>query len=318
MTYIPPMRTPSKTGLGGLRRQVTVTPAMCGGSSSIFAQIGDWTWETVAAASRTDVYNARTADGRPSYLSFYFFHVRGSTSIHPHGLTFGDQLEVTSRSFDFGRESVLTLHRLARSDLSRREPEPLDPEEFFTAPRPDCLYVQNFNRWISRSRLGSNEDLDSSSPVGFAHADLPALPERYSPRGTCSRARKNASFSPGGLPGYRMSETFSTDYRLDVVHDFNGVGLVYFASYFSIIDTALVRLWHELGRDDRQFLARRVLEQKVGYFGNVDVGAHLSIAVRLWTRDADARDEAVEVVVREQSTDRLLAVAEIRMLVEGP
>ncbi|MEV0054252.1 LnmK family bifunctional acyltransferase/decarboxylase [Saccharopolyspora shandongensis] len=289
---------------------MTITPHMCGGSSSIFAQLGDWTWEAVAADCGTNVYDARTADGHPAYLSFYYFHVRGSAERHPHGLTFGDELTVSSRVFDFGGESVLTLHRMSTSD------DEIDPVEFYENPRPDGIYVQNFNRWISRSRPDSNEELVRSAPPDFRHEHLPQLPPQYSPRGIASRARKNGTFHQSGVPGHTLAETFDTTYELDVVHDFNGVGLVYFASYFSIIDTALLRLWRRMGRDDRQFLARRVLDHKLGYFGNADLDSRLRIAIRLWRDDSGGGAEVADVAVREIESGRLLAVAAISLLVE--
>jgi probable biosynthetic protein (TIGR04098 family) len=100
-----------------LARQVIVSPGMCSGGSLIFSRIGDWTWEAVAAACRTNVHAARTASGQPAYLSFYYYRVRGGKIVHPHGLTFGDELQVTSRVFQFGSSSVLTLHRLAPAGL---------------------------------------------------------------------------------------------------------------------------------------------------------------------------------------------------------
>lgn len=147
-----------------LSRRVVVSPGMCSGGSLIFGRIGDWTWEAVAAACRTNVHAARTAEGRPAYLSFYYYRVRGGKTVHPHGLTFGDELQVSSRVFQFGSRSVLTLHRLAPAELGLAD-LPLDPVEVYERPHPDCMYVENFNRWISRSRPDSNRGLDRKSVV---------------------------------------------------------------------------------------------------------------------------------------------------------
>jgi probable biosynthetic protein (TIGR04098 family) len=312
------LRPPAFLDESCLTRRVMVTPGMCGGSSLIFSQLGDWTWETVGAVSQINVYDARNAEGQPAYLSFYYFHVRGSESIHPHGLTFGDELDVASRVFDFGSESVLTLHRLSRAG-DCTEAGVLDPVEFYERPREDCLYVQNLNRWISRSKKDSNQDLVEGSPVGFRHEHLPRLPSAYSPRGVCSSARKSGTFYPSDPPGYvPAAPLFTTSYALDVVHDLNGVGLLYFASYFSIIDTALLRLWREIGRDDQQFLRRRVLDHQLGYFGNADIDSTFRITVRLLRHTSILGDEIVDVAIRDQDTGRLLAVAGLRVLAEEP
>lgn len=292
-----------------LSRRVTVSPGMCGSGSLIYGRIGDWTWEAVAAACGTNVHAARTAEGRPAYLSFYYYRVRGGRVVHPNGLTFGDELQVDSRVFQFGSQSVLTLHRLAPADLALSE-GPLDAAEVYEQPHPDCLYVENVNRWITRSRPGSNQGLSEVVPPDFARTHLPRLPNDYSPRTLVGRARGAGSFHPEArqdlMPAGPVHEF---EYTLDITRDINGVGLVYFASYFSIFDTALLNLWRSLGRDDGQFMRRKVLDQKIGYFSNVDLGAVLKLSTRRWRSRADPGIEVADMSMREVGTDRLLAVA---------
>ncbi|CAM5497383.1 hypothetical protein SANTM175S_08190 [Streptomyces antimycoticus] len=217
-------------------RHVVVAPGMCSGGSLIFGQIGDWTWEAVAAACHTNVHAARTSEGQPAYLSFYYFHVRGGDVVHPHGLTFGDELQVTSRVFQFGSQSVITLHRLAPAGLGLAD-APLDPAELYEHPHPDCLYAENFNRWIARSRPSSNRRLSQVAPPDFAYSGLPRLPNAYSPRTLVGRARETGSFYSSGPPGLLAAgPAHTSEYALDVARDLNGAGLVYFASYFSIFE----------------------------------------------------------------------------------
>ncbi|HEY4456338.1 MAG TPA: LnmK family bifunctional acyltransferase/decarboxylase [Pseudonocardiaceae bacterium] len=298
---------------GQLTRTVTVTPGMSGSGALIFGQMGDWTWDAVRSACGTNVYVAHNAEGDPTYLSFYYFHVLGSPGLHPYGLAFGDELEVTSRVFDFGRSSVLTLHRIARAG-TELPPGPLEPDEFYQGRHADCIYVENFNRWITRGRKDSNQGLVESTPVGFRHSHLPRLPNAYSPRVACTTARRHGTFHPDGPPGHiAVGPPFVTEYTLDPVRDVNAVGLAYFAAYFSIVDGALLRLWRTLGRSAAQFLRRRVLEHQLGYFGNADLDATLEITVALWRDPATPDVEVADVAVREQHTDRLLAVAEVRV-----
>lgn len=317
MTSAPLTREPVALDESCLTRRVTITPSMCGGSSLIFAQLGDWTWEAVNAACRTNVYVARNAEGNPSYLSFYYFHVRGDPGLHPYGLTFGDELDVTSRVMDLGSQSVLTLHRLSRAGAPEGETL-LEPEEFYENPRPGCMYVENLNRWVSRTRPGSNKGLVEASPVGFEHRHLPRLPSVHSPRAITGRARQDGTFYPDGVPGYVLATPeHSSTYLLDPVRDLNGVGLVYFASYFSVVDTALLRLWLELGRDKASFLRRTVLDHRLGYFGNADLDSVFALTVRLWRHAGRPGDEIVDVTLRDQATGKLLAVAAVHQLLEG-
>jgi probable biosynthetic protein (TIGR04098 family) len=307
------------TGAGStLSRQVVVSPGMCGAGSLIFGRIGDWTWEAVAAACRTNVHTARTADGDPTYLSFYYYRVRGGNVVHPHGLAFGDELQVTSRVFRFGNQSVLTLHRLAPASLGLAD-TPLDPAEAYELPHPDCMYAENLNRWISRRDPGSNRAFAEIVPPTFAVADLPRLPHQYSPRTMVGRAREAGGFCVPAPAGFSVAgPDHSFRYALDAARDINGAGLLYFAAYFSIFDTALLRLWRALGRSYEQFLRRWVADQKLGYFGNADPGAVFTITVRRWRNTENPGIEIADMALRDSATDRLLAVMAVETALGGP
>lgn len=230
-----------------------------------------------------------------------------------HGLAFGDELQVSSRVFQFGSQAVITLHRLAPAALGLAD-VPLDPAEVYERPHPDCLYAENFNRWIARSSPGSNHRLSQVAPPDFRYGDLPRLPNSCSPRTLVGRARDAGSFysaAPSGLVA--AGPVHSCEYALDVARDLNGAGLVYFASYFSIFDTALLRVWRSLGRDDARFLRRKVVDQKIGYFGNADPGAVFTITVRRWHSPARPGIEVADMALRDSATGRLLAVAGVEI-----
>lgn len=306
---------PEHDGADYVVRRVTLTPGMCGGSL-IFGQIGDWTWDTVGTACRTNIYRARNQSGQPTYLSFYYFHVRSEGSMHPHGLTFGDELDVTSTVFGIGSQSVLTLHRLSAAGRLR-ELGRLNPAEFYERPHPDCMYAANLNRWVTRSIPDSNKGLIESAPPDFQYQHLPLLPSVYSPRQITRDARENQSFYASGVPGFRLTvPTFTMTYEPDVVRDINAVGLMYFASYFAIADTALYGLWRILGRSSRNFLRRRVLDHKLGYFSNVDINSVLEIRVRLFRSTAIPQSEIADIAIWERTSRQLLAVAGIHILLE--
>jgi probable biosynthetic protein (TIGR04098 family) len=300
-------------------RRARITPAMCGPSSLFVGQLGDWTWESVGALTGTDVLDARTDGGWPAYLAFYYFHIRGSATAHLRQLTFGDRVEVVSRVFGFGSESVLTLHRVERTgEAGAPAPPSFSPDEFYENPRPGCLYVENFNRWVTRGGQPGNETLRKASPPGFRHEHLPALPGRYSPRIRYARAREARTFRDPGPDDHCdvLAKDLAVDYPLDVSRDFNGVGLVYFAAYFAILDWALLRLWRELGRSDRQFMDRVILEHQVCYLGNADVGATLTITMSA-RRSAGDHSELVDSVIRERGTGREIAISTMHLAAGG-
>ena len=293
-----------------LARKVIVSPGMCSGGSLIYSRIGDWTWEAVAAACRTNVHAARTPNGQPAYLSFYYYRVRGGKIVHPHDLTFGDELQVTSRVFQFGSHSVLTLHRLAPVDLDLADT--LDPAEVYELAASG-LHVRGEPQPLdfaqqSRYQSGPCRGRTCRFPL---HAST-ASAKRVLATDTSWPGTRGEQFlhpRPTGLHAVGPEQAF--EYELDVTRDINGAGLVYFASYFSIFDSALLRLWRSLGCSDEQFLHRRVIDQKVGYFGNADPGAVFVITVRRWQSSTQPEIEIADMALRDSVTDALLAVTAI-------
>jgi len=93
------------------------------------------------------------------------------------------------------------------------------------------------------------------------------------------------------------------------------VGLLYFASYFSVVDWALVRLWRHLGRGTADFLGRAVLDHQLLYLGNADADSVLAIEVgaRPAAGGGGGRrgegSEVVDTVIRDRDTAEVLAVS---------
>lgn len=79
-----------------------------------------------------------------------------------------------------------------------------------------------------------------------------------------------------------------------------------FASYFSIVDWAVLRLWWSLGRTVGDFLRRRVLDRQLCFLANADADDVLDIEVTTH-RDAEGTD-VVDTTLRHQDGS-LLAVA---------
>lgn len=309
-----------RTGPASLRRLMTVRPGMCGSLQALVACVGDWTWETVGAVCELDVFNARDVCGTPSYLAFYYYRIASGGGFQLKQLTFGDRLEVQSQVFDAGLLSVLTVHRLRRITDSADEDsgEPFDAAEFYTRPRADCVYVETHNVWVSRGNGRSNVGLVHSPPVGFDRACLPLLPGAYSPRALCSAARSSHVFPDPARDNWpRSGPDLAIDQAVDPIHDINGVGLLYFASFFSIAERAQLQRWRTLGRSDRSFLARTVQDARICYLGNADLDATLSLRLRTSHNPDDPAEEKTDLVVHDVSTDRTIAVATSRHRICG-
>jgi probable biosynthetic protein (TIGR04098 family) len=291
---------------------------MCGHNSLFLAQVADWTWSTVSTTCGTDMYREKNGSGMPTYLSFFYLRIAAGPAIQMHHLTFGDVIDVVTTAYNFGSESILTLHRVSRASENGAPPRPVDPFEFYERRDDRSLYVESLNRWITRSRPG-NEALVKSSPEGIAVSHLPVLPDRYSPRLVYDVARKAETFHDVSSPDYEpVVEEYSLDYTIDAARDLNGVGLVFFASFASIIDSALLKLWKHLGRDVPSFVGRVVRDRRICYAANVEVDTTVRLTFRSWRRRDDPSEEVFNVVMRDAARDRLVLVSTLHIASEGP
>ncbi len=102
------------------------------------------------------------------------------------------------------------------------------------------------------------------------------------------------------------------DYPINVVQDVNGVGLLYFASLFSISENALLRLWQKLGRSDRSFHDRTIHDARVCYLANADIDAVLRLRLRTTHNPKNPAEERTEIRVDDVTTNRVIAVAAFR------
>ncbi|MFF2625121.1 LnmK family bifunctional acyltransferase/decarboxylase [Kitasatospora griseola] len=288
-------------------RQATVTPSMSGFNAQLYARIGDWTWDAVSSVCSTDVLTARTESGDPTYLAFYYFHAQSTGAVHPYRFSFGDRIDVVSGVFAAGGDSTLTLHRL--SPAGAVDPGAFHWREFYGEPRPDCLYVENFNRWIARSAPGRNRGLERSAPHDFTHEHLPTVPRQYYAPRLCVAARGSGTFRRHDTDHRPVVKGYTVRRPVDLARDFNPVGLMYFASYFSVVDSALWELWRVLGRDSATFLGRRIGDQKINYVGNVDPDDTLDVTLTLRQSRTEPLDELLDAVVRVDG--RLIAVSTI-------
>lgn len=287
-------------------RALTIKPSMCGYNAQLVGLIGDLTWETVGLLCGINSFKAFDPNGIPTYLSFYYYQILGDLDFHLHGLTFGDQLRVVSTCYGLGSESIVTLHRLCFKPQNL--PDRVTMEEMIHNRYPACLYVQNFNRWVQRGD-GGNENLSSASPQGFNYQHLPGIAAELSPRIVCDLARRTEKFTDP--QGYVQRDELTVAYSIDMARDINGVGLLYFASYFAMTQRALVTLWQKQGRSPQSFFNRRVMNQRILFVGNADPGTRLSLKISHWLHENCPGKERFDVNIMEEERGRLLAIVAV-------
>jgi probable biosynthetic protein (TIGR04098 family) len=306
-----PVGRPALTkGEGGwLERVELITPAMCGHNSLFVGQLGDWTWDAVGASCRIDPYTAADPGGNPVYLSFAYFRVKADSGLCAEQLTFGDRLRIRSKVLSCGGDSVLTLHQVSRDQGDEAARSTVrGVEEFFRYDTPGCIHVENFNRWIQRSGRDTNHGLRRATPVGFQVRHLDKVADEHTPRRIWAEARKMGGFRAESEPA--LEARLALTYRVNASRDLNGAGLLYFASYFSIVDWAVLCMWRSLGRPASSFLRRRVLDRQLCYISNANADDVLDVEVMTY-RDVDGLD-VVDTTLRHQDGG-LLAVARQRI-----
>jgi len=292
-----------------LRASHLVTPSMCGHNSLLIGRMGDWTWQLVGEACDVDVLRGRTADGQPTYLSFCYYRVVGSRRFHLRTPEFGDSLAVRSQVYSLGSESVVTLHELRRTAPAAG---PLTAAEFFEFGDPDCLYVEHYNRWVSRTDTASNRDLVRASPVAARADRLPTLAAEHSPRLPFRRGLTTGT--PRAEP-VTAADSLRLSFPVDITRDLNGVGLLYFASYFSLVDRAVLAWWRRRGRSTASFLARVVVDQQLCLIGNADADTVLTAQVS-GAGPGTNGVERLDVRLTEEHSGRPIAVCALDILLE--
>lgn len=100
----------------------------------------------------------------------------------------------------------------------------------------------------------------------------------------------------------------TVEHDVDLVDDVNGAGLLYFASFLSVVERVQLRRWRSLGRSGRSFLERRVSSFRICYLGNADLDTTLSIQLRTSSDPRDATWEKSDLQVRDVCTNRTVAV----------
>src|SRR4051794_40211525 len=82
-----------------LHQNLTVPLSSCGPASRWMAAVGDWNWDFVNRHCGVNVFRARNAEGKPSYLAFCYIHTLGSPAFPCNAISLGAELDVTSIGF---------------------------------------------------------------------------------------------------------------------------------------------------------------------------------------------------------------------------
>jgi probable biosynthetic protein (TIGR04098 family) len=131
--------------------------------------------------------------------------------------------------------------------------------------------------------------LAKTTPMAFGQSGAPGL---VSLAKAARKGEPHHDAFVGEAPARPLSTLGSVRYEPSPYADFNGAGLLYFASYVSIADTAERRLAHQLGwvaGGGDWALATSTLRRDVFYYRNVPLGESVSTHLLAIERDGADR-----------------------------
>jgi probable biosynthetic protein (TIGR04099 family) len=248
-------------------------PQLCATGLSenwLLKECGDRHWEAISQSTGQGSAALRDVLGRRLYSAFTSVHVRDATL---QAVQENDQLRLDTRWCAASRSQRYSQHEVCGADGS-------------------VAQVEMLSVFVSRERSGDNRSVVRSGLAGERAPPLALSASLAAAAQACAESARavrtgawterfgiQAAARPG-LPGGHADKADVLE-RFDFMPcpngDFNGAGLLYFASYQAIADRAL---WHWGMLCGRQ----TTRERQIVYYGNANVGELLSVQLLAHSR----------------------------------
>lgn len=227
---------------------------------------GDRHWQALAQLCDRAPQAWTDGAGRRVYAAFCYLRLSEARLARP---TEGQWLSVHSTTQMTGRAQALSHHRLA---LGREAIGRLDLLSVFVG-RADGVS----NRSVQRVDLCATDAAESAEAA------------RLKARVKAMRAEALAREVPAGAPVMGLMPCPRSDY--------NGAGLLYFASFTALADRALWQ-WGRLSAHDQ------IVDRECVFLGNLDIGESLCVA--LVDERSDGRTDALDLQITAAADGRVL------------
>jgi probable biosynthetic protein (TIGR04098 family) len=266
--------------------------------SSLFKHLGHHRWEQVQEKGRVLTSDIRDDAGSRLYATFFFLELHfspGKPLSH-----YGENCRIEFNSDLFHYQKAYLDGRYTMAD---------DPEQWLRAS----------NVFIYQERGPSK--LSLSTPETMDFSDIPELDAAPDALGLCRESRLRGSFFERERDDrdlYDGDREFS--YQIDADRDLNGAGLVYFANFLSVLDSAERHVLSNLpDAVPAEILdARSPYRRRIGYFGNAQSTDRLYVGLRSRARvgvDAEGGtllDLGFDARVRRSSDDKEVVISSCR------
>jgi probable biosynthetic protein (TIGR04098 family) len=227
--------------------------------SALFKSLGHHRWEQLQELGGVRSADIRDDAGSRLYATFYFLEVHFSPDRPLSHYGENDRVEFTS-----------DLVHYERAYLDGRYTMAGEPEQWIRAS----------NVFIYQERGPSKLSLSTPETVDFSR--IPEFESAPDSLALCREARAAGGFfgrEPDDVDLYDGARPFV--YQIDADRDLNGAGLVYFANFLSILDSAersvLANLDEPVPADILD--ARSTYRRRIGYFGNAQSTDQLRVSL---------------------------------------
>lgn len=269
--------------------------AICGLSENwLFKSCGDLHWQEIANRYSCPSHELVTDTGLRVYASFVAIRARYTQPIGT--IRENDVIEFTTEVDQFGSAMLRSRHSGAFGEKQ-------------------VITIEMITKFVARTRDNSN-DLRRASlrlrPV-FTVTELDDPPELLRDFQAVRDGKNYAISFPETVTVNNLRLGSELRYTPNPYIDYNGAGLLYFASYPTIADhlerLAISNLSDSFVKTDWA-LSVSTVSRDVFYFGNLDLGCDLEANVRsleLLAGPGDSRYARLHTVLVEVSTKRRLA-----------
>jgi probable biosynthetic protein (TIGR04098 family) len=245
---------------------------------------GHCQWTAIARAIGVPLSALRTQAGGEVYGTFYFIEISlpADTPLESFGLDDQVRFAVSLRAFkNLSVEGHILFDR----------PEALAIEHWTGGPPPAQLCSRH--PWIHFGNIfitpvKGNSVLRVAAPANGDFSGIPQLPNAENPYHITKEAASTGTLGviPAGWTEL-SADPVEVRYSIDLDRDTNGAGLVYFANYFSFMQSAERRALTLLDIFPASTAPRgtSLRRRRVAYYGNVDVTDAVRTQVRIFSSD---------------------------------
>jgi probable biosynthetic protein (TIGR04098 family) len=270
------------------------------GEVALLAHAQDLHWNELGALAGCPASRFRDAAGSEVYASIYFAELDGTGDRGLAAFRPDDEIEVFGTLGRYGPSMLDGVHRLYPAGTAASAAASVTPS----------LVLRLSFVLVAMGR--GPDELRVSTPANGRIDRVPSLADEPDSYRLVKTAQRAGGFGEPPAGARRLwADDFSRDYPIDPDRDLNGVGLLYFANYVALLDSAeRAALEERAGLAAEHLDGRVTVRRRVAYYGNACSSDRLRITVEAYTLGnvADGRFR-VHHRVHRISDGRLIALA---------